>query len=58
MEKEMIFIVLKDAVKEAVMKAVNAAAGMQTPAKSLIFSMPVTDVAGLREVYREKFETK
>lgn len=58
LEKEMIFIVLKDAVKEAVMKAVNAAAGMQTPAKSLIFSMPVTDVAGLREVYREKFETK
>ena len=57
-EKEMIFIVLKDAVKEAVMKAVNATAGMQTPAKSLIFSMPVTDVAGLREVYREKFETK
>lgn len=57
-EKEMIFIVLKDTVREAVMKSVLAAAGMQTPAKSLIFSVPVTDVAGLREVYREPIENK
>ena len=56
-EKEMIFIVLKDTVKEAVMKSVIANAGMQTPAKSLVFSIPVTDVAGLREVYRENLET-
>ena len=56
-EKEMIFIVLKDTVKEAVMKSVIANAGMQTPAKSLVFSIPVTDVAGLREVYRENLKT-
>ena len=57
-EKEMIFIVLKDTIRDAVMKSVNAAAGMQTPAKSLIFSVPVTDVAGLREAYREQLEAK
>ena len=54
----MIFIVLKDTIRDAVMKSVNAAAGMQTPAKSLIFSVPVTDVAGLREAYREQLEAK
>ena len=57
-EKEMIFIVLKDNIRDAVMKSVNAAAGMQTPAKSLIFSVPITDVAGLREAYREQLEAK
>ena len=57
-EKEMIFIVLKDTIRDAVMKSVNAAAGMQTPAKSLIFSVPITDVAGLREAYREQLEAK
>ena len=52
-EKAMIYIVLKSSIREAVMKAIVSKAGMQTEAKSILFSVPVSDVAGLREVYRD-----
>jgi len=47
-EKELVFILTKPEDRRAIMKAIVTHAGMQTPAKSIVFSMPVCDVAGLR----------
>lgn len=47
-EKEMIFIVAKKEQKNDIMKAVMEQAGLDTTAKSIVFSLPVTDTAGLR----------
>ncbi len=47
-EKEMVFIVAKTIQKNDIMKAVMEKAGLNTKAKSIAFSLPVTDTAGLR----------
>lgn len=47
-EKEIIFIVSKTSQRSDIMKAVMKDAGMETKAKSIIFSLPVTEAAGLR----------
>lgn len=47
-EKDMIFIVVKTSQRDAIMQKVMLAAGMDTPAKAIVFSLPVTDTAGLR----------
>ncbi len=44
----MIFIVAKTEDKNRIMKAIMEKAGLESPAKSIVFSMPVTDTAGLR----------
>lgn len=49
-EKAMIFIVTRKDQKNSIMKAIMEQAGMQTPAKTIVFSLPVTDTAGLRLV--------
>ena len=47
-EKEMTFIVTRSGKKNGIMKAIMEKAGMDTKAKSIIFSLPVTETAGLR----------
>ena len=47
-EKEILFIVAKAADKNGIMKSLMEHAGMNSKAKSVVFSMPVTDTAGLR----------
>ena len=47
-EKEMVFIVTKTEQKNAIMQAIMKDAGLDTKAKSIVFSLPVTDTAGLR----------
>lgn len=47
-EKEMIFIVTRTGMKNAIMKAIMEQAGMESKAKSIVFSLPVTSTAGLR----------
>lgn len=47
-EKEIIFIVAKKQQKNEIMKAVMEKAGLDSKAKSIVFSLPVTDTAGLR----------
>ncbi len=49
-EKEMVFIVTKTEHKNAIMQAVMEKAGVNTKAKAIAFSLPVTDTAGLRLV--------
>ena len=47
-EKEMIFIVTKSTEKNKIMKSIMEKAGLSSEAKSVVFSIPVSDVAGLR----------
>lgn len=49
-EKEIIFIVCPKNDQSGIMKAVVANAGMKSKAQSLVFSVPVESVAGLRDV--------
>jgi len=43
-----VFILAREADRKPIMKAVIAQAGMQTKAQAVVFSLPVTDLAGLR----------
>ena len=52
-EKEMIFIVAKTSLKNAIMQSVMEHAGMNTKAKAIVFSLPVTSTAGLRLLEEE-----
>ena len=47
-EKEIVLILAREADRKPIMKAVMAQAGMQTKAQAVTFSLPVTDLAGLR----------
>ena len=47
-EKEMIFIVAKSEMKNSIMRSIMEKAGLESKAKSVVFSLPVTDTAGLR----------
>lgn len=47
-EKEMIFIVVKKSQKNEIMKAIMDKAGLESRARSIVFSLPVTDTAGMR----------
>lgn len=47
-EKEMIFIVVRTDQKNAIMQAIMDKAGKSTKAGAIVFSLPVTDTAGMR----------
>lgn len=47
-EKEMIFIVVRKDQKNAIMRAIMDEAGTGTKAGAVVFSLPVTDTAGMR----------
>ena len=47
-EKDMLFIVTKTDQRDRIMQKIMLKAGMETPAKAIAFSLPVTDTAGLR----------
>ena len=47
-EKEMVFIVTRAEDKRAIMEGVTEKAGLNTPARAVSFSLPVSETAGLR----------
>ena len=47
-EKELVMIVVRQELKNPIMRAIMDQAGMKSKAKSIVFSLPVTDTAGLR----------
>lgn len=47
-EKELILIVVKTEQRNAIMRAMMDRAGLNTKARSIVFSLPVTSTAGLR----------
>lgn len=48
LEKEILYIVTKTEQKNDIMSAIMKNAGLESKAKSIVFSLPVTDTAGLR----------
>ncbi|MBE7003252.1 MAG: P-II family nitrogen regulator [Ruminococcaceae bacterium] len=55
-EKDMVFIVVKSEQRDRIMQSIMLKAGMSTPAKAIVFSLPVTDTAGLRLLDDEEDE--
>jgi nitrogen regulatory protein PII len=47
-EKEIIFIVVKKDRKNDIMRSIMDEAGTGTKAGTIVFSLPVTDTAGMR----------
>ena len=47
-EKEMVFIVVKSEQKNEIMKAIMEKAGLESKAKAIVFSLPVSATAGMR----------
>ena len=47
-DKEMIFMVARKEGKNAIMKAIMEKAGIHSEARSVVFSLPVTETAGMR----------
>ncbi len=52
-EKELILIVTRTEQKNDIMSAIMKEAGMESKAKSIVFSLPVTSTAGLRLIEEE-----
>jgi len=49
-ERELIFILARKEDRSPIMKAVMSQAGIHSAAQSLAFSLPVSDIAGLRQL--------
>ena len=49
-EKELVLIVTKEETRKPIMKAIMEQAGSRSKAQSLVFSLPVDEIAGLREL--------
>ena len=47
-EKEMVFIVARSSEKNQIMKAIMEQAGLDSKERTIVFSLPVTSVAGIR----------
>ena len=47
-EKDVVLIVAKKSQKNAIMRSIMEKAGLNTKAKAIVFSLPVTDTAGIR----------
>ena len=56
-EKELILTVVKSQQKNAIMKAVMENAGLETKAGAVVFSLPVTETAGMRLVEEDDEES-
>lgn len=47
-QKEMIYILVDDSIKDAVMSAINKASGIDTKGQAIVFALPVDNVSGLK----------
>lgn len=46
-DKEIVMMIVPEEIKDGVMTAVNKAAGLNTPSRGIVFSMPVSRAVGL-----------
>ncbi|MBO6280565.1 MAG: P-II family nitrogen regulator [Bacilli bacterium] len=47
-QKEMIYILVNENIRDAVMEAINKAAGLDTNGQGIIFSLPVDNISGIK----------
>ena len=53
-EREMVFILTKQENRKEIMKAIITQAGLKSDAEAMVFSMSVSDIAGLRQLDAEE----
>ena len=53
-EKEMVFMVTRKEGKNAIMRAIMEKSGLASKAKAIVFSLPVTETAGMRLIEDEE----
>ena len=47
-QKEMLYILVNKKIRDAVMNAVNKAAGLDTLGQGIVFSLPVNNISGIK----------
>ena len=47
-QKEMIYILVNSKIRDAVMDAVNKAAGLDTVGQGIVFALPVENISGIK----------
>lgn len=47
-QKEMLYILVNEKIRDAVMSAVNKAAGLDTMGQGIVFALPVDNVSGIK----------
>ena len=47
-QKEMIYIIVNVKIRDQVLSAINKAAGIDTKGQGIVFSLPVSNVSGLK----------
>lgn len=47
-QKEMLYILVSEAIRDQVMSAINKAVGIDTPGQGIVFSLPVDNISGLK----------
>ncbi|MCH3966296.1 MAG: P-II family nitrogen regulator [Bacilli bacterium] len=53
-EKEMVYMVVGESIKDKVMKAIYEEAGLRTQGAGIVFSLPITATLGLDPINEEK----
>lgn len=47
-QKEMLYILVNEKIRDAVMSAINKAVGLDTPGQGIVFSLPVNNISGIK----------
>lgn len=47
-QKEMLYILVNEKIRDQVMSAINNAVGIDTPGQGIVFSLPVDNISGLK----------
>ena len=47
-QKDMVYILVNEKIRDAVMRAINSAVGIDTPGQGIVFSLPVDNISGLK----------
>ena len=47
-QKEMLYILVNENIRDKVMSAINTAAGLDTKGQGIVFSLPVENISGLK----------
>ena len=47
-QKEMLYILVNENIRDQVMSAINSAVGIDTPGQGIVFSLPVDIISGLK----------
>ena len=47
-QKEMLYILVNEKIRDAVMSAINKAVGLDTPGQGIVFSLSVNNISGIK----------